>query len=198
MTQLDPARRALQVGRMAKRFLLLLLALLLVPLAALADQNDPRLNELFITLQKATESTVAAQATREIRRIWAESPVSGAEDALLAALMRANAGNPRGAVEAYDRVIASAPDFAEAYAQRAAVYYGAGLLLEAIADCEKALALEGRHFDVFAGLGQIYLALGDLAGAERAFQQALEINPHLSDVKQGIEDIKQLRGRREL
>lgn len=183
---------------MAARLLLGLLVLLLAPLAALADQRDPRLDALFITLQKTQDGAEAARATQEIRRIWAESPAPGAADGLIEALMQMNAGHPRAAVEGYDRVIATAPDFAEAYAQRAAVYFSAGLLIPAIADAEKALALEGRHFDVFAGLGQIYLALGDMTGAERAFAQALALNPHFTDVREGLEQLKALRARREL
>lgn len=181
---------------MAVRFLLGLLALLWAPGVAMADQNDPRLDELFIILQKTKDTDEAREATQAIRGIWAESPVPGAADGLLEALTLQN--NARAALDGYDQVIKAAPEFAEAYAQRAAVYYSAGLLLPAIADCEKALALEGRHFDVFAGLGEIYLALGDLTGAERAFEQALAINPHLSDVREGLEQLKAARARREL
>jgi tetratricopeptide (TPR) repeat protein len=183
---------------MGVRMLLGILALLWAPCATMADQNDPRLDAYFITLQKTKDAAEAREATQAIRRIWAESPVDGAEDALIEALMQMNAGKARAAVELYDRAIEAAPDFAEAFAQRAAVYYAAGLLLPAIADAEKALALEGRHFDVFAGLGQIYLALGDLGGAERAFAQALAINPHLTDVRDGLAQLKAARARREL
>ncbi|MSO71760.1 MAG: tetratricopeptide repeat protein [Alphaproteobacteria bacterium] len=195
---LTGSRQRCNYAYMAVRILLGLLALLWAPYAAVADQNDPRLDALFSTLQKTKDTAEAMQATQALRGIWAESPVPGAADELLQALLQQNAGNLRDAVDGYDQVIAAAPDFAEAYAQRAAVYYSAGLLLPAIADCEQALALEGRHFDVFAGLGQLYLALGDLSGAERAFAQALAINPHLSDVRQGLEKLKSARARREL
>jgi hypothetical protein len=108
-----PARGG-NLGRMATRLLLGLLALLLAPLAAVADQRDPRLDALFITLQKTKDNSEAVSATLAIRRIWAESPIPGVEDALFEALLQTNGGDLEAAIAGYDKVIEAAPDFAEA------------------------------------------------------------------------------------
>ncbi len=172
--------------------------LLASALPALADQRDPRLDGLFAVLQTSKDPAQAREATQRIRAIWQESPVPVAAESLAAGIRLAVAGRARDAVAAFDAAIAAAPDFAEAYARRAAIYAEAGLLIPAIADVEEALRLETRHFDAFAGLGQIDAALGDARGAEKALDQALALNPYLSDVRAALDDLKAARARREL
>lgn len=53
------------------------------------------------------------------------------------------------------------------------------------------LKLEPRHFGALAGLGQVELALGNEEAALNAFNQALEIDPHLGDVAEMADNLKQ-------
>jgi tetratricopeptide (TPR) repeat protein len=90
-----------------------------------------------------------------------------------------------------DRLIARAPNYAEAYNQRAIWFFKHGEFVRAVSDCETALLLNPYHFGAAAGMGQCYLKLKKPRAALRAFRQALQINPtldHLHDTIRGLEE----------
>src|SRR5262249_54615796 len=85
-------------------------------------------------------------------------------------------------------------DFAEAYNQRAIVYYGLGDFRKAVADCETVLRLNPYHFGAAAGLAQCLLRLNQPHAALRAFRTALEINPNLDDVEAAVKALEEALG----
>jgi tetratricopeptide (TPR) repeat protein len=89
-----------------------------------------------------------------------------------------------------DHLILNAPDFAEAYNQRAIWFFKRGEFSRAVEDCEKTLQLNPYHFGAAAGMGQCLVKLGKSHSALRAYQMALAINPaldHLQEVIRGLE-----------
>lgn len=84
---------------------------------------------------------------------------------------------------ACDDLIREHPDFAEAYNQRAIQHFTRGAYPQSVLDCEAALRLNPYHFGAAAGLGQCYLRMRKPRAAARAFAHALELNPHLPDLK---------------
>ncbi len=60
----------------------------------------------------------------------------------------------------------------------------------AVADIRRTLALEPRHFAALAGLGLVYEELDEPAGALRAFEAALVINPHLDSVREHVSALR--------
>lgn len=78
-----------------------------------------------------------------------------------------------------DELIREAPEFAEAYNQRAIWFFKRGEFARAIEDCETVLRLNPHHFGAAAGMGQCHLKLNRPRAALRAFRQALAINPDL-------------------
>jgi tetratricopeptide (TPR) repeat protein len=90
-----------------------------------------------------------------------------------------------------DHLIRQAPNYAEAYNQRAIWFFKRGEFARAVEDCEATLRLNPHHFGAAAGLGQCYLKLGKPRAALRAFRNALEINPsleHLHDTIRSLEE----------
>jgi Flp pilus assembly protein TadD len=67
---------------------------------------------------------------------------------------------------------------------------------KAIADIERTLAVEPRHFGALSGLGTIMRDIGDKDRALTAYRRALEIDPHLETVKEAVSEIEhELAGR---
>ncbi len=95
---------------------------------------------------------------------------------------------------ALDDLIRGASDFAEAYNQRAIVHFRRGEYAKAVADCEKVLRLNPVHFGAASGMGQSYLRMNKPRAALRAFQRALDINPHLDDLRETVRDLQAALG----
>src|SRR5262249_31173888 len=68
-----------------------------------------------------------------------------------------------------DKLIGAAPEYAEAYNQRAIWFFKRGEFARAVDDCNIVLRLNPHHFGAAAGLGQCYLKLGKTRAALRAF-----------------------------
>jgi tetratricopeptide (TPR) repeat protein len=103
---------------------------------------------------------------------------------------RLAASDPDAAHAALDELIRQAPDFAEAYNQRAIGFFKRGEYARAVEDCEVVLRLNPYHFGAAAGMGQCLLKLKRPRAALRAFRQALDLNPaleHLKDTIQALE-----------
>jgi tetratricopeptide (TPR) repeat protein len=159
-----------------------LLCLLAVAAArpALADQNDPRLPQLFDVLRKSDNSRKIEQTEAQIWRIWSRHGESASVDRLMQrAQMLMAADQVALAADIYDAIIKRDPEFAEGWNRRATLRFMTGDYDGSVADIQKVLALEPRHFGALAGLGMIYMAVDEPEGALRAFEAALAIHPHL-------------------
>ena len=124
----------------------------------MADQSDPRLSELFERLAAATSVPEAEPIEQRIWQLWVAAD-DAAVDRVMATGSHAMAmGDAEGALEAFDAAIAKKPDFAEAWNKRATLYYLLHRYAESIADIDKTLALEPRHFGALSGLAMIHEA----------------------------------------
>jgi tetratricopeptide (TPR) repeat protein len=162
---------------------------------ASAGQDNPRLDKLFDTL-KSTDSDEEAQRTEaEIWRVWIAHKNPEIEKLMRRGMAAFNEDDQEGALEAFNGVVQSDKSFAEGWNKRATVEYAMGDFEASIADIERTLALEPRHFGALSGLGQIYLAMEKKALALKAFEAALKIDPHLSGVRENVEELrKELQG----
>jgi len=155
------------------------LTLLLAAGPSWADQTDSRLDGLFTELKDAKQSAIAEQAEREIWHIWIEND-DGAVALLMRAGMEAMARQDyRSALGKFDQVVNIAPNFAEGWNKRATVRYLMGDYEASLADIDKTLALEPRHFGALSGRGLVYIELDKPELALKSFEAALEIYPLL-------------------
>lgn len=175
--------------RMIRLVPLLLLCLLALP--AWAGQDDHRLDALFERLA-ATGSAVEARAIEdEIWRIWIDH-----EDSQLDALMNEgmeamNTGRLDAAREFFEELTRRAPDFAEGWNKLATVEYLQNDFVASVTDIARTLDLEPRHFGALSGLAMINMTLGLDAAALKAFERALEVNPHLRGARSQIEQLRE-------
>jgi tetratricopeptide (TPR) repeat protein len=98
------------------------------------------------------------------------------------------------ALAGLDRLIAKAPDFAEAYNQRAILAFRLHQFERSVADCEKVLQLNPYHFGAQAGMAQCYMQLRKHRQALKAFRAALRINPHLDGVAETVRTLEAALG----
>src|SRR5262249_36907181 len=98
------------------------------------------------------------------------------------------------ALAGFDRLIEKAPHFAEAYNQRAILFFRLKQYDRSIADCEKTLQLNPRHFGALAGMAQGCLQLRKPRAALKAFRSALHINPNLDGVAESIRALENALG----
>ncbi len=174
-----------------------LIAGLVLLLAALgqtsqAGQDDPRLDELFSSLNEAATPETAADIEAEIWSIWHEI-----DDSSSARLLRQGSDAMAKrvfpiAIISFNRLIARSPDFAEAWNRRATLHYLMGNDAASIRDIEKTLALEPRHFGALSGLGLIMMRNRRPAVALRSFEAALEVHPHLPAARAHLEPLREL------
>jgi hypothetical protein len=94
----------------------------------------------------------------------------------------------------FNRAIEIAPDFAEAYNQRAIAHYLQEEFPESLADCRRAVELMPCHFGAWAGLGHCAAHMGDTHEAIRCYKTALSINPHLDCIRQAVDELKKQLG----
>jgi tetratricopeptide (TPR) repeat protein len=155
-----------------------------------AAQNDPRLARLFVALKAAQSPGWAHALETEIGHIWAETSDPEIQRLMEKGLTLMAEDEDEAALKAFDAMVAHAPDFAEGWNKRATVEFLLGDYNASMADIAHTLKLEPRHFGALAGLGQVELALGNKSAALDAFNQALAIDPYLSDVAETAEQLK--------
>lgn len=156
-----------------------------------ADQVDPRLPGLFDRLKGSHDLAEARTAEAEIWDIWGETqdPQSAQLYAQGSAAMASRAWST--AMQRFDALVAREPNFAEAWNKRATLYYLIGDYPRSVADIQKTLALEPRHFGALSGLGLIFIATGDPDAALRSFEAVLAIYPLSRSARQQVETLRQ-------
>jgi tetratricopeptide (TPR) repeat protein len=95
---------------------------------------------------------------------------------------------------AYDHLTAltdHAPEFAEGWNARATLLFQMGAYGPSIADIQRVLALEPRHFGALTGLGIMLEEMGEIEHALAAYRAAYAIHPHRPDIEDAIGRIEQ-------
>lgn len=94
---------------------------------------------------------------------------------------------------AYDHLTAlvdHAPEFAEGWNARATLFFDQQMYGPAIADLQRTLALEPRHFGALAGMGIMLEDMGNADGALAAYEAAHAIHPNQPDITRLLEELR--------
>ena len=142
------------------------------------------LDALFAQLAKARSLEESRPVEAAIFRLWMQSGSPSIDLLMQRGLDAFSEKDLDRAFFYFDEVVKLAPDFAEGWDKRAAVYYLKDNYSGALKDIERVLQLEPRHFGALAGLAVILRDLGDKKGALDAFRRALKINPWLDGAAQ--------------
>ena len=162
------------------------LACLVLAAGASADQRDPNLPLLFKFLKTARHSDEAGAVEDKIWELWAMTGDARLDRLMVASSDAVQRGDYPAALKDLDAILAAKPDFAEGWNKRATVYYLMGRYEKAIADIDRTLELEPRHFGALSGLGMSNLKLGRDAAAADAFRRVLTIDPLYPNARRNL------------
>lgn len=176
----------------------MVLALLAAPCPVVADQNDSRLDRLFVQLLEAPTPGKARRVEGQIWQIWLQSDDGAVRGLMRDGLAAMDRGDHAHALSKFDQMVLIAPHFAEGWNKRATLHYLMGNYGRSLADIAKTLELEPRHFGALSGRGLVYVKLEDERRALEAFEEALAIHPNLAAAAANAEQLRRLLRDREI
>lgn len=138
-----------------------------------------RLEALYEALKRAPDDRSAQMIESRIEAMNLQSGSDTADLLIARARGEIEAKDYDLSLQLLDATIELAPQFTEAYAQRATVYYLKKDLFRSLADLRVVVAREPRHFGALAGLGVILQDLGQNKLALDAFRRAVALHPNI-------------------
>jgi tetratricopeptide (TPR) repeat protein len=148
---------------------------------AQTERETAALDALFDRLRAAPDPASAQVITDQIWIYWttpADPKLAARMRDVLA--LRMNADFPA-VIALLDEIVAEHPDYAEAWNQRATIYFLLRDFDQSMADIEKVLELEPRHFGALAGRAVMYKEQGKDDLALKDIIAALAIHPFLAE-----------------
>ncbi len=145
-----------------------------------------KIDELFSTLKKERD---AEKAQRISQQIWNQWAISGSASIDLMMGWARDAVDSKKfdvALDFLDQVVVMAPDFAEGWNRRATLHFMREDYAKSMADIEKTLELEPRHFGALSGMGMIFKSLDKKELALKAFERVLDVYPMSRNAQQEV------------
>jgi tetratricopeptide (TPR) repeat protein len=118
--------------------------------------------------------------------IWFRADTPENNHALQEVLLLVGRGQLNRAEALANRLISVAPSFAEAYNQRAIIFFHQGRFAESAEDCQRVLRLNPYHFGAISGLAQCQLSLNLPAAALKTLRLALKLQPYSKGLRENI------------
>jgi len=143
-------------------------------------------NAIVARALRDSDSTVRDLADNALWAIWfrADTPENNAMLEQVRLLIRHE--RLEDAARLATRLIARAPQFAEAYNQRAIARFFQGHFEESAEDCQQVLERNPYHFGALAGLAQCQLQLDRRREALKTFRRALRLQPYSKVFREAV------------
>lgn len=152
-------------------------AVVALRLCGTMDSNEP-----VAALLRDDDEGVRQLAADALWSLW----FRGASEAHSRQLQRLMKQSPPRRLEGLTALVQEAPTFAEAYNQRAIVYFSLGQYVQSIDDCDRVLRLNPFHFGALSGMAQCHLKLRNRWGALTAFRRVRELFPTMEGIEETI------------
>lgn len=132
---------------------------------------------------------------QEVYQRWAISGSATADYLLRRGMEAMEAEDFEAAYDHLTALVDHAPEFAEGWNARGTLFYRQQMYGPAIADLQRALALEPRHFGALAGVGIMLEDMGNVEGALAAYEAAHDLHPNQPDILRLLDGLRvQLEG----
>jgi len=153
--------------------------------------HKARLDKLFEQLKRENNENAAQITAQQIWRLWFDSG-SATVDLLMQWSAKAVKDRKYNvALDFLNQVVALDPKYAEGWNQLATIYYMNGNYAKAMADIDRTLQLEPRHFGALAGMAQIMEVTGHKKRALEAYEKVLAIYPMMRSAQTKVEALSQ-------
>ena len=159
------------------KIIIVSISLLFASKIALADQNDPRLNNLFKKLNETENQDEIRDLISDIWNIWYEVDDPKVIEYFEKGIQAMNLRNYPLAIRFFNNLIEEDPNFAEGWNKRATVHFMMGNFDQSMQDIIKTLELEPRHFGALDGMSLIFIHQGQFQQAIDVYDKMLEIFP---------------------
>ena len=154
------------------------------------------LDGMFAALRRERDAKRAARISRSIWREWGRSEDETVNLFTNWATSAMGRKKYNVALDLLDRVTVMAPDFAEGWNKRATLHFMRRDYLKSLADIERTLALEPRHFGALAGMGTILVQMDRKQEALDIWYRALAIYPTMKAAQTAVAKLEEeLAGR---
>ncbi len=160
--------------------------------SAQAQQPSPELDTLFAKLRAPDVGSEALRIELKIWSLWMQGGTASENDKLAVATQSMNIGAFKLADQQMTVLVTASKNFPEAWNKRATLYFLMGRLEDSLADIEKVLDLEPRHFGALSGRGMILQQQGKNAEALAAYKDALSMNPNMVGPRVAVKQLEQL------
>tara|TARA_B100000686_G_scaffold33037_1_gene34572 strand:+ start:36 stop:599 length:564 start_codon:yes stop_codon:yes gene_type:complete len=162
-----------------------------------AEERSNKLDELFTQLKNTKDLPTAQIVEKKIWEIWLIHPSDDRRGFRLTELLTQgsrlmNMGELSKAYELFTRIIATEPDWSEAWNKRATVLYLMNRYQSSLDDIKITLTLEPRHFGALSGQALNYIELKQYEKAIKSYKAAQKIYPLLNSAKKMIPELQDL------
>jgi tetratricopeptide (TPR) repeat protein len=154
-----------------------------------AAQRAGVLDELFKRLAATSDAEEGKGIAGAIERVWLRSGSDTADLLMSRAVAAVQVKDLPLSLELLDKVVAIEPDWAEGWNKRATVRFMTNDINGAMADIDRVLKLEPRHFGALSGMGFILEREGLDKRALEVFRHVLTIYPGLPDIKKIVDKL---------
>lgn len=132
------------------------------------------------------DGQVNEMAEHSLWSIWFRSGSARAARPFREGVAMLGAESYEKAIDCFKEATQIDPNFAEAYNQCGIAYFFAGDWKAAIESCRRAIECMPGHFGAICGMGHCYTQTGDLIRAQKCYQRALKINPHMPAIERAV------------
>ncbi len=146
--------------------------------------------EALLNRLAGADAAEALGIDRELQALWKKSGSASMDLLLKRGRDALEEDDSATAIEHLTALTDHAPEFAEGWHMRATAFYNADLYGPAVADLERALALNPNNYRAIFGLGTILEMFGDEKRAFEAYARAKAIHPHFEEVVQALDRLR--------
>tara|TARA_Y100000590_G_scaffold11376_1_gene13967 strand:+ start:515 stop:1078 length:564 start_codon:yes stop_codon:yes gene_type:complete len=179
------------------KFLGILLLSLLFFSNVNAEDRKSELDKLFFQLKNTKDLSSALIIENKIQKIWSIHPSNDRRGFRLTELLNQGSrlismGELNKAYDLFTKIIATEPDWSEAWNKRATVLYLMNRYESSLGDIKITLTLEPRHFGALSGQALNYIELKQYKKAIQSYRAAQKIYPALDSAKKMIPELEEL------